>query len=186
MRGPSLDTFMPFLYFSSNCIISKISWFCLLRARSLLSSVKSRYKTILPPPFFWHRYGKRQTFPRPTAKPIVAKRNSSLFPQDSRCSVRSMISRATDFSVAGVELFPTVNTLGTDSSSSCPSLTIPFACALIARVFRLVSSKGTTCCTALLLWWLCTRVSVYSWSNTSYKIDKIQRFVWVMKYEAGN
>jgi hypothetical protein len=38
----------------------------------------------------------------------------------------------------------------------------------------------------LLLWWLCTRVSVYSWSNTSYKIDKIQRFVWVMKYEAGN
>lgn len=34
----------------------------------------------IPPPFFWHKYGNRQTFPRPTANPTVASMYSSLLP----------------------------------------------------------------------------------------------------------
>lgn len=34
----------------------------------------------IPPPFFWHKYGNRQTFPKPTAYPRVANMYSSLFP----------------------------------------------------------------------------------------------------------
>lgn len=44
-------------------------------------------KVISPPPFFWQRYGNLQTFPKPTAKPTVARMNSALWPQVSRCSL---------------------------------------------------------------------------------------------------
>ena len=43
----------------------------------------------LPPPFFWHKYGNLQTFPKPTARPMDARRNSALFPQVSRCFTSS-------------------------------------------------------------------------------------------------
>ena len=40
----------------------------------------------IPPPLFWQRYGNLHTFPRPTAKPTVAKINSILFPHPPRSS----------------------------------------------------------------------------------------------------
>ena len=40
----------------------------------------------IPPPLFWQRYGNLHTFPKPTAKPTVAKINSILFPHPPRSS----------------------------------------------------------------------------------------------------
>ena len=39
----------------------------------------------VPPPLLKHRYGNRQTFPRPTANPTADRMKSSLPPHMSRC-----------------------------------------------------------------------------------------------------
>ena len=57
-------------------------------------TVKNNSLSFIPPPFSNTRFGKRQTFPNPTAYPTHERMKSNLFPHCSRstCSPSSSLS----------------------------------------------------------------------------------------------